>query len=183
MGNTSSDRRIIMDSSLISFRKKYFYLLAFMVAVTCLSATPVSFAATGTFHQINDPWPNKTIPDNGGYYNRVNLQINVSGIPSDARIKSVKYTCWVDHTYRGDLCVDLTAYINSQWVSHRISNREGGSGDNIDKTETFTTFNGGCPSPDNPNPTPRAVTGFTPNGQWYLVAWDKPQATKEHLMV
>ncbi len=144
-------------------------ILSFFLTLVFIS---VSFAETGTFHQKYDPWPNKTIPDNGGYYNRVNFQINASGIPSGAKITSVKYTCWVDHTYRGDLSVDLTAYINNQWISHRISDKQGGSADNVDQTETFTSFNGGCVSPDNPNPTPRSVNLYNPNGQWYLVAWD-----------
>ena len=143
--------------------------------IILLCCTVDSLAGTGIFHQKYDPWPNTTIPDNGGYYNRKTLQINVSGIPSNATIKSVKYTCWVDHPYRGDLSVDLTAYINSQWVSHRISDRQGGSADNIDQTETFTTFNGGCVSPDNPNPGTNPVSNFNPNGQWYLVAWDNAQ--------
>jgi len=111
----------------------------FMLIMMCVVlVTGSAFAATGTFHQKYDPWPNKTIPDNGGYANRVTLEINASGVPSNAKITSVKYTCWVNHPYRGDLCVDLTAYLNSQWVSHRISQYEGGSAINIDETETFT---------------------------------------------
>jgi subtilisin-like proprotein convertase family protein len=117
-----------------------------------------SLEAWGDSGTLNEGvwYGNVAIPDNGGFDGRVNWEIDISGAPAGAFITSVDVEYSINHTYVGDLVVYLTTERNNTWYDKNLWDREGGSGQDIDEKET------GLNSFDD----------LSPDGKWYLVAYD-----------
>ncbi|MFB6621535.1 M28 family metallopeptidase [Streptomyces sp. NPDC056374] len=92
-----------------------------------------------------------SIPDNGA---AVTSTVNVTGITGNAP-SALKVDVNIVHTYRGDLVVDLVAPDGS---AYSLSNRSGGSADNI--VQTFTVN----------------ASSEVANGAWKLRVQDKASA-------
>jgi len=122
------------------------------------------FSASGTLYDYVS-LGTVSIPDNGGWDGRVNWPITLSGAPSDAIITKVDVEYWINHTYVGDITAELTTQRGTTWYGKTLWNREGGSADNIAEKESgLTTWN-----------------GLSPNGTWYLVAYDSAVGDTGHI--
>lgn len=90
-----------------------------------------------------------SIPDN----NTTGITSNLP-VANTSAITSVALSLNISHTYRGDLIVNL---ISPSGTSYSVSNRSGGSADNIVLTDSAVT----------------AFNGQSPNGTWRMVVSDR----------
>ena len=105
----------------------------------------------GDFPSPNVPEP---IPDN----TTVTSQLNVSGLATSFSPLNLLLNFNIVHSYRGDLVVTLAS---PQGYIYTISNREGGSADNLVATDRAL--------PNYPSNAPAAIN---PNGTWTLSVQD-----------
>jgi len=105
------------------------------------------------YHAQDGP---KVIQDNGGYDGRTVWEINLTGAPADAVIRSVDVEYWITHTWVGDLKVWLATEEKGQWIEYVLWDRQGGNANDIHEKETeLSTWN-----------------GLLVNRKWYLCAAD-----------
>ena len=123
----------------------------FLVSVFSIFLPARAYALTGYFNN-GLKTSNITIPDNDS---KVCQDINLTGSPAGAIITSVYISYEIRHTYRGDLVVWLTSYFSGAWHDYDLSNREGGSADDIVEQRTLHTWDGG-----------------PLNNEWFLCAQD-----------
>jgi len=108
---------------------------------------------TISYHAQDGP---KVIQDNGGYDGRTVWEINLTGAPADAVIRSVDIEYWVTHTWVGDLKVWLTTEDKGEWIEYVLWDRQSGNANDIHEKETgLSTWN-----------------DLPVNRKWYLCAAD-----------
>ncbi len=137
------------------------FILVVLVSVMTTLLPILAVAETGAVLAVGDEhcrswWGCVDIPDNGGWEGRVNRNCDITGAPAGAVITKVVVKYDINHTYVGDLIVQITTERNSIWYDYTLWDREGGSSNDIHETDTVWS----------------KFDGLDPNGTWYLVAWD-----------
>jgi subtilisin-like proprotein convertase family protein len=98
----------------------------------------------------------KVIQDNGGYDGRTVWEVNLTGAPADAVIRSVDVEYWITHPWVGDLKVWLATEEKGAWIEYVLWDRQDGNANNIHEKETeLSTWN-----------------DLPVNRKWYLCAAD-----------
>src|SRR5687768_16959360 len=111
--------------------------------------------AAGTLHFLNDA--NIPIPDDGvAGAGVVSSHINATGAPAGAVVSSVTIRYRITHPYISDLFVRAGTVDGGAAAEQVLCNREGGSGDNINETESAL----------------HRWDGLSPNRTWSLSADD-----------
>jgi len=143
----------INTRSLFSVLSKFVVFCSLVFILLPIDAQAQTRTEELFFHAQGTPKP---IQDNGGYEGRTIWEINLTGAPSNAVIKSVDIEYWITHPWRGDLKVWLTTKYNGEWIEYVLWDRQGVSLDDIHEKETdLTTW-----------------TGLSVNRKWYLCAAD-----------